>query len=212
MYFFGVCGIKGAALTPPPCPTPQAARARFAGGTLKCLRGAVVATGLGCRALPDALSNDRLPKTFARAPTLPPPQHNPPARPPAPEKIFALRTSLTPTLRRRLVAIFSPWTACRRSASMKNTDVINMTERNFGTCSRPVGKLRSVSKAWPQPQTANIKLGCSRARARKRRTHKTTARPFGTLATKPGAKRKRQSELACLFFFGLERWVSAPLL
>ena len=92
---------------------------------------------------PHALSNDCLSKTFARAPTLPPPQHNPPA----PEKIFALRTSLTPTLRRRLVASMSyrsPWaphllslvtyswsrTACQRSASLTNTDVILMTERN----------------------------------------------------------------------------------
>ena len=70
---------------------------------------------------------------------------------------------------------------------------------------------RGPPKSLSKTQTANIKLCCSSARARKRRTHKTTARPFATLAKKPGAKRKRASQLARLSLFAQERWVSAAL-
>ena len=227
---------KGAALPPPPCPTLQAARARFVGGTQQCLGGAAVATGLGCRALPDARSNGRLSKHLrARPPCRP---HSTTYRPPTcpredlcfadephtktPPSFGCLNVVSfpvgAPTFSRNLVprgcSTFSrnpptySWsrTACR-SASLADTDV-TMTERNFGTCSRPVGKLRSVSKAWPQPQTANIKLGCSRVRATKRRTQKTTARPFKRLAKKPGSKMKRASQLAPPLLFALKRWVS----
>ena len=80
-----------------------------------------------------------------------------------------------------------------------NVGAILVTERNSGTYIHRAGKVTWARKASPQLQTANIKLVYSSARARKRRTHKTAPSPFETLATKPGAKRKRASELASLY-------------
>ena len=53
----------------------------------------------------------------------------------------------------------------------------------------PSGKMSWVRRVSLQPQTVNMKLGCSSARVRKRHTNRTTPSPIATFAIKPSAKR-----------------------